>query len=65
MSEPGSFNATPLPIFNMPPCHVFAFICANTHTKALKKNLIFPNYQFGKGQYAFYPVELYSFAGEK
>ena len=45
-------------------CHVFAYISANTHTCALK-NLTFPNYKFGKGQYAFYPIKLSRFAGEK
>ena len=44
-----------------PPCHVFAYICTNTRTSALK-NLTFPNYKFRKGQYVFYPVKLPSFA---
>ena len=35
----------------VPPCHVFAYNQANTRTSVLK-NLIFPNYEFGKGQYA-------------
>ena len=44
-----------------PPCHIFAYISANTRTSALKK-LTFPNYKFGKGQYAFYPIKLSRFA---
>ena len=39
----------------MPPCHVFGYISANTHMNALKE-LDFS--QFGKGQYAFYPIML-------
>ena len=45
-----------------PLCHVTAYICANTCTSALKKNLIFTNYKYGKGQCAFYPVKLSPFA---
>ena len=48
----------------MPPCHIFAYICANKCTSALK-NLTFPNYKFGKGQNAIYPVLLSRFAEEK
>ena len=33
------------------PCHVIAYICANTGTSALT----FLNYDFGKGQYFFIP----------
>ena len=33
------------------PCHVIAYICANTGTSALT----FLNYYFGKGQYFFIP----------
>ena len=40
-----------------PPCHVFAYIWANTRTSALK-NLTFLSYEYGKGQYTFYPVDL-------
>ena len=42
--------------------HVFAYICANTPTSVLKKNLTFPNYKFGKGKYAFHPVKLSRYA---
>ena len=45
-----------------PPCHVFAYVSANTHTSWLKKNLTFPNYKFGNGQYAFYHIKLSRFA---
>ena len=45
----------------MPPRHVFVYICANTCMSALK-NFTFPNYEFGKGQYAFYPAKLSRFA---
>ena len=31
---------------------------ANTRTSVLK-NLTFPNHEFGKGQYAFYPMKLF------
>ena len=41
-----------------PPCHVFAYICANTCTSVLK-NLTFLNYKFGKRQDAFYPDKLF------
>ena len=30
------------------PCHIYAYNHANTHTFMLKKNLIFPNFEFGK-----------------
>ena len=46
----------------MPPCHAFAYNCANTCTSALKK---FDCYKFGIGQYAFYPVKLSRFAEKK
>ena len=36
--------------------HVFVYNSANTHTSVLKK-LTFPNEEFGKGQYAFYPMK--------
>ena len=36
----------------MPPLARILYICANTRARALK-NLTFPNYKFGKGQYAF------------
>ena len=35
------------------PCHVFAYIHANMHTSALKKNLTYLSYEFGKGQYTY------------
>ena len=41
--------------------HVFVYNSANTHTSVLKK-LTFPNEEFGKGQYAFYPIKLSRFA---
>ena len=41
--------------------HVFVYNRANTHTSVLKK-LTFPNEEFGKGQYAFYPIKLSRFA---
>ena len=44
-----------------PPCHVFVYNGANTRTSVLK-NLILPNYEFGKGQYAFYPMKLLRFS---
>ena len=40
---------------------LFVYNCANTHTSVLK-NLTFPNYKFGKGNYAFYPIKLSRFA---
>ena len=43
-----------------PLCHVFAHICPNTRTSALKK-LDFSHFEFGKGQYTFYPVKLSRF----
>ena len=49
----------------MPPCHVFAYNGANTRTSVLKKNLTFPNYELGKGQYAFYHMKLSRFSEEK
>ena len=45
----------------MPPYQVFGYICANACMSALK-NFTSPNYKFGKGQYAFYPVKLSRFA---
>ena len=46
-----------------PPCHLYAYNRANTQTSALKK-VTFPNYEYGKGHYAFYPIILSRF-GEK
>ena len=46
-----------------PPCHVFAYNRANTPTSVLK-NLTLPNYEFGKGQYAFFPMKFSRF-GER
>ena len=37
------------------------YTSANTRTSVLK-NLTFPNYKFGKGKYAFYPIKLSRFA---
>ena len=37
------------------------YTSATTCTSALK-NLTFPNYKFGKGKYAFYPIKLSRFA---
>ena len=46
----------------MPPSgHVFAHMFANI-VQARWKNLTSPNYKFGKGQFAFYPVKLSRFA---
>ena len=50
---------------NCPPCHVFAYVYAATRTIALKKNLTFPSYEFGKGQCPFYPVKLSPFSEER
>ena len=44
------------------PCHVIAYIRANMHTSALKKNLTYLSYEFGKGQYTFYPLKLSRFS---
>ena len=44
-----------------PLCHIFAYNRANTRLSVLK-NLTFPDYEFGEGQYAFYPIKLSSFA---
>ena len=45
------------------PGHVFAYTCAKKPIdKYLLKNLTFPNYKFGGGQYAVYPVKLSRFA---
>ena len=49
---------------NCAPCHVFVNICANTRTSVLK-NLTFPKYEFGKGNYAFYPIKIFRFAENK
>ena len=38
------------------PLAMFAYIHANTRNSVIKK-LTFPNYEFGKGQYTFFPVE--------
>ena len=40
----------------VPSSHVFAFNWTNTRTRVLK-NLAFPNYEYGKGQYAFNPLK--------
>ena len=45
----------------VPPCHVFVYNWLYTHTSVLK-NLTFPLHEFGKGQYAFYPMKLSRFA---
>ena len=37
-------------------------ITGQIHVPAYRKNLTFPNYEFGKGQYAFYPIKLSCFA---
>ena len=47
-----------------PICHINAYICANARTSALK-NLTFPNFEFGIGHYAFYPMKLSRFAEKK
>ena len=36
-----------------------------THVRARWKNLTFPNYDFGKGQYAFYPIKFSRFDKNK
>ena len=48
-----------------PLSHVFAYICANARTGVLKKNLTFFSYDFGKGEYTFYPVKLSRFAKKR
>ena len=35
------------------------------HVRACWKNLTFPNYEFGKGQYAFYPMKISCFGEER
>ena len=47
----------------LPTWHVFAYNRANTRTSVLK-NLTLPNYEFGKGQYAFFPMKFSRF-GER
>ena len=42
------------------PCRVFAYICL----QSVLKKLDIPNYEFGKGQCAFYPIQLSCFAGK-
>ena len=37
-------------------------ITVQIHVRALRKNLTFPNYEFGIGHYAFYPMKLSRFA---
>ena len=44
-----------------PPCQVFACSHANTRRSVLKKLEI----EFGKGQYAFYPIKLSRFSEKK
>ena len=39
-------------------------ITIQIHERA-EKNLTFPNYEFGKGRYAFYPMKLSRFANKK
>ena len=53
-----------LQISQIAPCHVFTYNRANTRTSMLK-NLTFPNYEFGKGQCAFYPMKLSRFGKKK
>ena len=48
----------------MPPRASYLRISLQIHVRARWKNLTFPNYKFGKGQYAFYPVQI-SFAKKK
>ena len=45
------------------PSHVFAYIRANARTSLLKK-MTFQSYQFGKGQYTFFPIKLCHFAAK-
>ena len=42
------------------PCFC-TYLCKYTY-KRVEKNLTSPNYKFGRGQYAFYPVKLSRFA---
>ena len=37
-------------------------ISLQIHVRAPLETLTFPNYKFGKGQYAFYPIKLSRFA---
>ena len=48
----------------MPPSlpRICVYLCKYMYECAEKT---FPNYKFGKGQYAFYPVKLYRFAEKK
>ena len=60
-------SGTTWPIQNFLMCHQppLPRICLYLNLIRIRvrwKNLIFPNYKFGKGQYAFYPVKLYRFA---
>ena len=45
------------------PCFC-TYLCKYTY-KRVEKNLTSPNYKFGRGQYAFYPVKLSRFAKKK
>ena len=47
-----------------PPGCVCVYNCADKRTSTLK-HLTFPKYEYGKGQYAFYPVKLSCFAKKK
>ena len=50
------------PICTYAPPATYLLMRENKHTSKLTKNWTFPKYKFGKGQYAFYPVELSRFA---
>ena len=46
----------------MPPLpSICVCLCKYTY-ELVEKNLTFPNYKFGKGQYPFYPIKLSRFA---
>ena len=51
--------------FICPPPAMFLHISLQIHVQARWKNLTSPNYKFGRGQYAFYPVKLSRFAEKK
>ena len=40
-------------------------ITGQIHVRACRKNLTFPNYEFGKGQYGFNPMKLSRFREKK
>ena len=60
--HPSKLNTSQHSNFN-PFCPAtYLYIYLQIHVRVRWKNLTFPNYKFGKGQYAFYPVKLSRFA---